>query len=108
MWPGAQTRLEIPSVALKRGRPLPFAHMGMHASCDLAQSFEACSICCRRLLSLLPGEEDDVTWAGEALMGHALNELPVFAWDRCRGNRCTRFPERDQPLEFGGNCLSRV
>src|SRR4029077_2591508 len=108
MRPLAKTRLEVPAVALKPGRSLPGAHMGVHAGCDLSQSLEGRGVCRGGLLSLLPGEENDVARPRQALMGDGLDEPPVVAPDRGRGNRGARCLERYLPLKFGSDRRARV
>src|SRR5262249_23119994 len=108
MRPLAETCLEIPGVALEPGWPLPRAHMGVHASCDLSQSLEACCVCRGWLLSLLPGEEHDVTRPRQALIGDGLNQLPVIASDRCRRDRGAPCRARDPSVSAGGAPRPRV
>ena len=106
--PLAEARLEVPRMALEPGRPLPRAHVPVHARRRLAQRLEAGGIGRGRLLASLPGIEDHVARTRQVAVLDGLNELPVVASDGRRRDRRAALLERDLPRELGGDGGPRV
>ena len=109
--PAAQRGLEIPGEALEARRPLPVAHVVVHAGGDLAEDLEgAAQVLCVlvRLLARFPAREHHVARPRQVRVGDELNELAVASRHGDRGDHRPVGAQRTQPGELGGDAVSAV